>query len=490
MSEITINNKEKIEGVLNSLRPIDVMAGLFKKGDFHFIVTGKDENGEIKTHYKQKQALEILWSNKYEEFLYGGAAGGAKSWTGACWLLFSCINYPGTRWFIARNELKDLTDSVLVTFYKVCREYGFSNFKYNGNKHFIEFTNGSFIKLIEIKYKPSDPLYEDLGSTEYTGGWIEEIGETHPMAIDVLSTRTGRYMNKKYRLNKTIYMTCNPKKNWAKTEFYDKWKNGTLEDHKFYLPCLVTENPFIEKAYITSLERKALTNKSLYERLFKGNWDYEDNPNALCDYEMIEQVFENDHVIGGKKYLTADVARLGSDKAVIFVWDGWKVIDKAIYDLSRTTEIQLAINILRRKYNIPKNRCVADQDGVGGGVVDNTGILGFTNNAQPIKESGETPNYRNLQVQCLYHLADKINEGQLWIACDLSEKQKEEIKEELDQIHSQVHRTGKLDCKHKDEIKKDIKRSPDYRDALLMRVIFDLKKERRRIAFSLPRTTL
>lgn len=274
-------------------------------------------------------------------------------------------------------------------------------------------------------------------------------------------------------------------------EFYDKDRRGTLEESKYFLQCLVTENPFIEKEYVDKLRRMALKDKSMHERLFKGNWEYEDNPNALCSYEMIEQVFDNDHVEEGRKtYLTADIARLGSDKAVIMVWKGWKVVEIITYDLSKIPELTNRIILLRKKYHIAKNRCIADEDGIGGAVVDDTGIIGFKNNAQAIKESGDMPNYRNLQVQCLYHLADRVNEAKLWIACDLTNKQKEEIMEELDQIQSKLSEYGKHDVKHKADIKQDIGRSPDYRDALLMRVYFDLKPSIRKMLSSRPRKFL
>ena len=68
---------------------------LFKRGCFDFI-TVKDG----KKHEKQEKALKILTDNEHAEFLYGGGAGGAKSWTGAAWLLFMCLCYPGSKWFI------------------------------------------------------------------------------------------------------------------------------------------------------------------------------------------------------------------------------------------------------------------------------------------------------------------------------------------------------------------------------------------------------
>lgn len=493
-----MNDNKDLEKLLKGVSPIDVRTELFRKGNYDFICTGKAKNselvpqGKIATHIKQRQALEILCSNEYEEFLYGGAAGGAKSWVGVCWIMFMSLCYPGTRWFIARNELKDIVDSVLVTWSKVAREYGFTDFKYNAVKNFIQLGNGSLVNFIEIKYKPSDPMFEDLGSTEYTGGWIEEVGEIHERGATVISSRVGRHMNDQYNIRGKVFYTCNPKKNWAKAKFYDKSLNGTLEEEKAFLQCLVVENPFIEQNYIDKLRKMGEKDAAMYERLFKGNWDYEENPNALCEYEMIEAVFENDHVKEGRTYITADVARMGSDKARIIVWSGWKAIDKVTFDISKTTEISNAINILRRKYNVPKNRVVVDSDGVGGGVVDETGAIAFINNATPIKEPigkhNEQPLYRNLQVQCLYHLADKVNEGMIWLAFDASEAEKKEIRDELDQIQSKLSDYGKLDVKPKSEIKQDIGRSPDWRDAIFMRVYFDLKPTRRKGLLSRPRT--
>ena len=60
---------------------------LFKRGCFDFI-TVKDG----KKHEKQEKALQILTDNEHAEFLYGGGAGGAKSWTGAAWLLLEKMN--------------------------------------------------------------------------------------------------------------------------------------------------------------------------------------------------------------------------------------------------------------------------------------------------------------------------------------------------------------------------------------------------------------
>lgn len=456
---------------MSELSPIlSARVEMFKRGIFDFITCIGD-----KKHEKQEQALRILTNDTIVEFLYGGAAGGAKSWTGCSWLTFSALAYPDTHWFVGRESLKRLRESTHLTFSKVFAQYGIKigeDVKYNGQDHYWEFANDSRIDYLDLRYLPSDALYERYGSVEYTGGWIEEGGEINFGAFDTLKTRIGRHLNDRHGLLRKLFVTCNPKKNWMYTTFYKPYTNGTLPADRSYLPALVTDNPFNEKGYIQALE--STTDKVKKERLLKGNWDYDDNPNAMCSYDAIQAIFNNDLAVDdGFNYLTADIARFGSDKARIGVWKGWKLIEQVSFDISKTTEIQKTIAHLRQKHRIPKRQSIADEDGVGGGVVDNTGIIGFTNNGRPF----EGENYQNLQTQCAYKLAERINDGDFGIECDLSEEDKEDIATELGQLQTyDVDSDGKLKIKPKELIKQDIGHSPDWRDLFLMRSYFDYKK--------------
>lgn len=456
---------------MSELSPIlSARVEMFKRGIFDFITCIGD-----KKHEKQEQALRILTNDSTVEFLYGGAAGGAKSWTGCSWLTFSALAYPDTHWFVGRESLKRLRESTHLTFSKVFAQYGIKigeDVKYNGQDHYWEFANDSRIDYLDLRYLPSDALYERYGSVEYTGGWIEEGGEINFGAFDTLKTRIGRHLNDRHGLLRKLFVTCNPKKNWMYTTFYKPYTNDTLPADRSYLPALVTDNPFNEKGYIQALE--STTDKVKKERLLKGNWDYDDNPNAMCSYDAIQAIFNNDLAVDdGFNYLTADIARFGSDKARIGVWKGWKLIEQVSFDISKTTEIQKTIAHLRQKHRIPKRQSIADEDGVGGGVVDNTGIIGFTNNGRPF----EGENYQNLQTQCAYKLAERINDGEFGIDCDLSEEDKEDIATELGQLQTyDVDSDGKLKIKPKELIKQDIGRSPDWRDLFLMRSYFDYKK--------------
>lgn len=440
---------------------------LWKRGSFDFICK---QGG--KHHQKQEEALKLLTDDEHVEFLYGGAAGGAKSWTGAVWLLFMSLCYPGTKWFVGRAELKRITQSTYITFKKVCAQYGVPDeiWNYNGQLNYIEFYNGSRIDFLDLKYIPSDPLYERYGSIEFTGGWIEEGGEVNFGAYDTLKTRVGRCLNAEYGLRRKLFITCNPKKNWMYDTFYKPWRANRLAGYMAYLACLVQENPFIDPDYIEGL--KTTQDKVKRERLLKGNWEYDDNPNALCSHDAITAIFGN---ILGKKtginYLTADIARFGSDHARIAVWDGWVIIDYKCFAISKTTDIQLYITRCQKKYRIPRYRCLADEDGVGGGVVDNCDIEGFVNNSSPL--NGE--NYQNLQAQCGYKLAEHINASDVGVEEGLmSYEEQEEIINELEQLQTwKSDSDGRLMLKPKAEIKLDIGRSPDWRDMFLMRSWFD-----------------
>lgn len=448
-------------------RLLAVKMELWRRGCFDFITTR-----DGKRHEKQSLALQILTDNDHVEILYGGAAGGAKSWTGAVWLLFMCLCYAGTKWFVGRAELKRITQSIYITFKRVAKMYGVPDYlwKYNGQLNYIEFWNGSRIDFLDLQFKPGDPLYERYGSIEFTGGWIEEGGEVNFGAYDTLKTRVGRCLNAELGLKRKLFITCNPKKNWMYDTFYKPWKTGVLLEYRYYIACLVQENPFIDPDYIEGLRTTA--DKVKFERLFKGNWEYDDNPNALCSYDAICAIFGNKIALRtGKYYITGDIARFGADYARLAVWDGWNIVDVISFPVSKTTEIQTWIITKQKKYRIPNYRCIVDEDGVGGGVVDNCEIQGFVNNSTAL--NGE--NYRNLQAQCGYKLAEHINSNEVGMEADLvSEADKEEIVRELEQLQTwKGDSDGKLQLKPKEEIKTDIGHSPDWRDLFLMRSWFD-----------------
>lgn len=459
------------------IKKYEIAMKLFRRGCFDIITT---KNG--KRHEKQEEALCILTDKNTREFLYGGAAGGAKSWTGATWLVFMSLCYPETKWFVGRESLKRIRESTYITIQKVLKEYGIpkSEWKYHGTDNYIQFKNGSRIDFLDLRYLPSDPLYERYGSIEYTGGWIEEGGEVNFGAFDTLKTRIGRHLNDKYGIKPKIYITCNPKKNWMYTYFYKPWQASTLKDYRKYITAFVYDNPFLDQDYIEVL--MSTTDKVKRERLLNGNWEYDDNPYKLCVYDKILDAFSNELNQPKVEYfITCDVARFGSDRAIVDVWHGWDLVERVCMPLSATTEIVGCIKALRSKYGVPLSNCIADSDGVGGGVVDSLKIIGFVNNAQPfavqLGDRKDKPKYRNVKSQLLVYLAEEIiNKNKIKISAEMSEADRESIREELDTIEVDPDVDGYVALLGKDEVKQSIGRSPDDLDAIMLRCYFDFKK--------------
>lgn len=430
---------------------------------------------------KQDEAYKLLLDNTTDFVGYGGSAFSGKSYLLAYWLTINCIIYPGTGWGLGRKELTVLKKTTLLTLFKVFKESNIVldvDYKFNQQQNTVEFFNGSTIFLIDTQYQPSDPLFERFGGLELTGCAIDESAETKEAAIEILSTRIGRRLNDKYKIRAKMLETFNPSKGHVYSRYYKPFaaKAETLETK--FIKALPSDNPSPEvEEYIARIMKNA--SEVTIQRLVKGNFEYDDDPTALIEYDKILDIFTNTQVIKGdaQRYITSDIARMGSDKAVILVWRGFQVIEMIEYETSRTTELQNAIIALKHKHNVPNSNIIADEDGVGGGVVDNLYIKGFVNNSTALKVKGAVQNYQNLKTQCYYKYAERVGHGGIYLGLELSPKQKETIIEEHEQIKSYKEDSdSKLRILPKEQVKENIGHSPDYTDALAMREWFELKQ--------------
>lgn len=427
---------------------------------------------------KQLVAFKHLADPAKRYVVYGGAAGGGKSWLGCDWLLRCCDSFPGTRWFIGRNNIKDSRESVVITFRKVASSYGYTACKVR--EEGIRFDNGSEIVLLDLTFYPKkDPMFERLGSKEFTGGWIEEAGEVHYMAFEVLKSRIGRHLNDRYGLEAKMLITCNPKKNWLYKQFYRPWKEGRLPEDSAFVQALVYDNPFITKDYIATLE--SLTSRPMRLRLLMGAWEYEDNKNSLVDYDAILDCFTNPVQGDGNRRITADLAMKGRDSFVAYSWDGLVAtleIDKPYSD-ARMIENDLASLAQRR--GVRRSQICADSDGLGQYLSAYlTGIREFHGGARPVDGS-----FYNLKSECAYKLAEVIGKGQLRIVCppEMQDTIASEIEACLVAYDVDAD-TSKKRLIDKTEQKAVLGHSPDHFDPLMMGMIYQVEPIREPAKFS------
>lgn len=419
---------------------------------------------------KQENAVYYLKDNQTKEIIYGGAAGGGKSALGILWLIEQCQSYPETRWLMGRSKLKLLKETTLNTFFELTSKLGLSNqFHYNSQSGVITWNNKSEILLKDLFLYPADPNFDSLGSLEITGAFIDECNQISYKAWQIVKSRI-RYKLNEYDLLPKMLGTCNPSKNWVYNQFYLKDKNNTIESEKKFIQALPKDNPHLPASYLESLLSLDENSK---QRLYYGNWEYDNDPSKLIDFDKIQNVFTNEFVEGGQMYISADVARFGSDKMVICVWSGFKVIDIISLNKSSIVEIAQLIRELATKYQVSMSNVIIDEDGVGGGVVDMLkGCKGFVNNSKPLTVENQVVQYQNLKTQCYFKLAELIQSDKIYINCK-EQTIIDEITKELEMVkRDKIDSDGKLQIISKEKVKASIGRSPDYSDALMMRMYF------------------
>lgn len=423
----------------------------------------------MKLLIKQEHATFYLNDKVNTELLYGGAAGGGKSAFGCLWLISMCQKYAGTRWLMGRSKLKSLKETTLNSFFELTSKLEINDqFDYNAQSNIIYWKNGSEILLKDLFLYPSDPNFDGLGSLELTGAFVDECNQITYKAWQIVKSRI-RYKLNDYELIPKLLGTCNPAKNWVYKEFYSPDKNGTLKNYRKFIQALPKDNPYLPDSYIQSLLQ---LDKNSRERLYYGNWEYDDDPSALISQDAIVNYFNPVHLTkGAEKYITIDVARQGKDKTVFRIWYGWVCVESFRIEKSGLDVVVKKGLEFIQKHSIPLTNVIADEDGVGGGVVDFLKCRGFINNAQPLK--GE--NYSNLKSQCSILTAKKISLNEMGELCN-DKALVDIVSEEMEQIKMKdIDKDGKLSIVPKEMIKENIGRSPDEWDSIMMRYYFELQ---------------
>lgn len=463
----------------------EIYLELYKKKEFQYIPIGSYADGNyFYCTNKQIETLELLADNTTTSIGYGGSARSGKTVIEVTAIIFDCLAYDGIAWGLARKELTTLKRTALLTLFKQLSFYGFiqdRDFNYNQQLNKIVFNNGSEVFLIDTAYKPSDPLNTRFGGFELTRCAVDESNETAQDVIDKLFERTGWRLNEKYNLKRKVFECFNPAKNHVYSRFYKPFVDKLETLFRKFVLALPSDNPNPAVAeWIKDILADDKIPEATKQRQIYGNFEYDDNPYSLFEYNNILNLFTNEFIKPTQiRYLTCDIAYTGSDKFVLIVWAGL-VIEKIIaIDKIDDTQVSKKINELRIEYRIPLKNVIYDADGLqtftrnsaNNGVL--SGATQFNNNAVPIKVNGKKENYKNLKAQCYFMLADMCKDNLLFIQ---EKNYRTQIIQELEQINRLAFSDdGKLALEKKDAIRERIGRSPDFADAIMMRMLPEIK---------------
>lgn len=428
-------------------------------------------NIDVSLNKKQLTTMNILYNSLDKNVvIYGGAAGGGKSYLGCLFIITYCLKYPEIRCMIGRYTIASIKSSTIVTFIDILKKYNIT-YEYNISDKIIKFENGSIVKFQQLAELPSDPEYDYLGSNEYTAVFVDEFTQITYKCYNIIQTRI-RYKLKEYNLRPLLLLTCNPSNNWVKEKLYDKFINDTLNDNVIFIPASIEDNKKnLTKEYIDGFDN---LDEQTKQRLRYGNWDYNVEDNQIFDMSVLYSLFNkknNDNI--KEYYLSIDVARFGNDKTVIILWNKYHVCN--IFTLSKQdldTQYHYIVDIIR-KYNIKILNVVIDTDGVGGGLADRfKGCVNLVNNSKAFKNE----NFNNLKTQLYFKAAELVNNSIITFDENISDDIKSFLIQELNFVVKKEQKADeKIQIENKDYIKKKINRSPDYSDAFAYRFYYEYK---------------
>jgi phage terminase large subunit len=415
---------------------------------------------------KQIECLNALGlDSSAEVVLFGGAAGGAKSFTGCAWQIQRRLKYPGTRGLIGRSKLDTLKKTTLKTFFEVAGLFGLvanKHYQFNAQSNVITFYNGSEIILKDLFSYPSDPSFDSLGSLEITDSFLDECSQISKKAVDIVRSRI-RYKLTQYNLTPKTLLTCNPSKGWLYNEIYAPWRAQNLPSFIQFIPSRVADNPHLPPSYAETLARLPEVDR---KRLLEGDWDYDETADALFLTDDVLRAFREPQN-EGELFITADVARLGKDRTVIALWRGLSLIHITELRKKRIDETAAIIRELANFHKVKLSNTIADADGLGAGLVDVLKCREFRNGARATKPE----RFVNLKAECFFKLAEYIELNRVIFP----QGHRDTIVKELDLIRRKnPDGDGKLAVTGKEEIQRTHGMSPDYADAIAMRMFFEL----------------
>ncbi len=273
------------------------------------------------------------------------------------------------------------------------------------------------------------------------------------------------------RLEKLAERETDAKVDWAKFHFK------------------TSDNPHIPIQEIEIAKREL--DHDTYMQEFEA--EYIDNQGSLFSYDALVDMFTNTVKNSSNKYLIVDVADDGSDKTVISYWKGLCEIKRWEFARLNTESIIAKVREIAHEFQIPYSNIAVDAIGVGAAVASNSmldGIIGYKSSYSAIKTDTNIvrlPNvgytkdaplvtdYKNLRSQCIFTLANLVNNHK--IASKIDGKFKEEVIEELSLYQDASKGDGKRMATAKEDIKSVLGRSPDHSDVFIMRMYFVIRNK-------------
>jgi len=386
--------------------------------------------------------------------------------------ILQSLKYPGIKGVWSRAHLSILKQTTLATFYDVCREWGLirdQHWTFNDKSNMITFYNGSIIVLKDLFQKPSDKEFVTLGSLEASYACIDECAEISQDAYINLRN-TLRYRLDEFGLIPKMLLVSNPTTGWLFDEFYLPYESETEPINQKYIHTIPSDNTFNSVEYLKILSEMTGSDR---ERLFLGNWRYSEQLDNMFHYDDLSNAFylTLDESNSKTKYLSIDIALGGTDNTVIIYWEGLKIVKIYKFNGYNAPDLIEKIKEIEKYHRVNRSNIISDSIGVGAVAQFLKGSKLFVSNHKAIKNKLMF----NLKTECFYKIASMFEEGKIEIE---DEKYKDLIIQDF-QAHRRYNVSdSKLRITPKKDVKAYLGRSPDFADAIIMRMWYEIRSRK------------
>lgn len=246
---------------------------------------------------------EAFINSQADETLFGGAAGGGKSYGQLIDALIYALKYPKSKQLILRRTFPELEKSLIRVHLEL---YPREIYTYNSSNHVGRFKNGS---IIDFSYCDNEKDVFKYQSAEYDVIRFDELTHfTEDMYVYLLSRIRGANTNPKMAKSST-----NPGgvgHSWVKERFIDIGEPN--KEHRIgkttrvFIPSKVQDNKFlldVDPEYIDRLQNLSEKDQRI---LLYGDWDIFDGQyfnEFKRDIHVIEPFVIPSH---WKKYIAMD----------------------------------------------------------------------------------------------------------------------------------------------------------------------------------------
>ena len=222
---------------------------------------------------------DIFMQSTAEEVLYGGSAGGGKSYALRAWAVNYCMTYPGARVVLFRQSYRQLEETHIIEIQKEVPE---AVAKYMASSHDLRFTNGS---ILHLRHCEKDEDARTYDTAEFDAILFDELTHFTEFQYNYLLSRCRS--TKDWWSGRRIRSGATPLARghaWVKSRFVDPagklpeygvWKGDASEGGltRQFIPARAIDNPTLMKynpEYMNQL--RALPDEE-YRAKALGDWN-------------------------------------------------------------------------------------------------------------------------------------------------------------------------------------------------------------------------